>query len=263
MAKLAELLELTKPLVLVDLETTGGSASKNRIVQIGLEKIYPDGRENPWMTLVKPGTPIPPDMTEIHGITDEMVSDAPTFEQVAPILHKGLEGCCVGGYNVHFDLNFLDHAFYRIGYPFDPDDFEILDAFDIFKHHFPRNLTAAYKYYVGKELNAAHRADVDIGATREVLEAQLEQHKELPRTVKEIQDIVQKKMEGRVDKQGKFIWSEDGTAIINFGKHEGKRIDQLPNNYLKWVAYEAEDFAPKVRRIAISAMNGQYPVRKD
>ncbi len=257
---LAKILQLTKPLVLIDLETTGGSPSKNRILQIGLIKIYTDGQENSWKTLVKPDCPIPPDMTEIHGITDEMVSDAPTFDQVAGVLLRGLDGCYVGGYNVHFDIDFLDHSFYRINAPFDPDDFELLDAFDIFKHFHPRNLTAAYKHYTGKDLNAAHQADVDIGATKEVLEAQLAQHAELPKTIPEIQELVQKKREDRLDKHGKIIWKEE-IAVLNFGEHGGKTLQKVPKKYMRWIAYQASDFSPKVRRIVIAALNGDYPVR--
>lgn len=255
---LAQILSLDRPLVLIDLETTGGNASQDRIVQIGLIKIYPDGTENEWMTLVNPEVTIPPEMTEIHGISNDDVLKAPIFKEVAGVLLKGLENCYVGGYNVQFDLDFLDYSFYRIRVDvgFDPDNFVVLDAFDIFKHFNPRNLSAAVKHYLGKELHAAHSADIDINATKEVLEAQLQKH-ELPTDIQEIQKLVSKKRENYIDRHGKFIFV-NGVATINFGKHKGKSLGEVPKPYFKWMS-DSSDFSPKVMRIVMKAIDGVYP----
>ncbi len=261
---LAQKLNLTKPLVMIDLETTGAKPSIHRICQVGIIKIYPDGTEKPWETLVNPGIHIPKEMTDIHGINDKMVEGAPTFSGIASILIHGLEDCYIGGYNVQFDMGFLEYEFYRIAYDFDPDEYVLLDGFDIFRHFNPRDLTAAVKYYLNKELNAAHHADIDIRATKEVIEAQLHRHSELPHSIEEIQKLVQKqkKKDHFIDRQGKLAWVET-VPIINFGKHADKPLDQVPKQYLRWIAYEAEDFSPKVKRVIIKALAGEYPVRKN
>lgn len=259
---LAKILKLDKPLVLIDLETTGPSPSKDRICQIGLIKIYPDGDEKYWMTLIKPGVIIPPEVSEIHGIKDEDVVTAPLFEDIAGVLYKGLVDCYLGGYQVRFDLDFLDYSFERVGAPFDADAFLLIDAFQIFKHYHPRDLTAALKHYTGKELAGAHNADVDIGATKDVLEAQFDQHPDLPRTVQELHTLLFFNRGNKIDRHGKFLWNDGNEAVLDFGKHRGKLLRDVPHSYLKWIAYEADDFSPKARRIAREALNGRFPVRQ-
>jgi len=258
---LAEILNLDKSLVLIDLETTGPSPVRDRIVQIALIKIYPNGedKETKWDTLVDPAISITQEMVDIHGISDEDVKDSPLFERVAPVLRSGLDGCYLGGYNVHFDIDFLDYSFARVGIPFDPDDYELIDAFDIFKHFHPRNLAAAVEVYLNEEMKDAHKAPVDIGYTQRVLEAQLARYGQFPKTIPKIHELLQQKKGNRIDRHGKFKWVED-VPCVGFGKHLDWPLDKVPKNYLQWMTRD-NDFSPAVKRIAQAALNDIYPVR--
>lgn len=258
---LAKILSLKRPLVLLDLETTGTSAVRDRIVQIGLIKIYPNGEEKPWDTLVNPGDGfhIPKEATDIHGITDEMVANSPKFEDVAGILSKGLSDSDIGGYNVSFDLRFLETAFKRIDYPFDIEQFHLVDGYKIFSYHHPRNLTAAVKQYLSETFEDAHDAAKDIENTKRVLEVQFQIHSEFPRDVEEIHKTLFENVSGnRLDSQGKIVW-RDNIAVLNFGDYNKAPLQEVPRGYLKWML--KGNFSSKVKKIIEEALDGSYPER--
>jgi DNA polymerase-3 subunit epsilon len=254
-------LELKRSLVVTDVETTGTHPQVDRIVQIGLVKLYPNGRITEWQSLINPGEPIAPEITAIHGITDDMVSRAPTFREIAPMLASGLLGCDIGGFNVRFDMLFLKKEFERVGATGILDGAKIVDVFRIFCQKEPRTLTAAVKFYLNQELSGAHDALVDAKATVNVLEAQLERYPELPNTVDEIHAIFfQKPAEGYLDPEGKLAWRH-GEATINFGKYATVKLRQVEKKYLEWMLNG--DFSYEVKHIIREALEGRFPRRED
>ncbi len=252
---------LVRPLVVLDVETTGVHPQHDRIVQIGLVKVYPNGEEKEYSTLINPGVPIPPESTRVHRITDEDVAEAPTFKLVAPILAKGLQDCDVGGYNVRFDLLFLKQEFKRVGYNYPPDDLKIVDGYRIFAQHEPRNLGAAVEHYLHRKMVGAHDALVDARATKEIIFAQQEQHK-LSSSVEELHRVYfQTPSEGFLDPDGKLSWRY-GEATINFGTHATTPLKIMSRKYLRWMVEEG-DFTPEVKRIIVEVLKGNYPVRTE
>src|SRR6187431_1199003 len=167
-------LQLTRPIAFIDLETTGVNLSVDRIIEVAIIKILPDNTRQVKRKLINPGMPIPPQSTEIHGITNEMVKDAPTFKQAGNELKQFIEGCDLGGYNSkRFDIPMLMEEFLRAGMTVDLSNRKMVDVQHIFYTMEPRTLSAAYKFYCEKELTDAHSAEIDITATVEVLHAQL------------------------------------------------------------------------------------------
>ena len=249
------MIPLDSPLCCLDVETTGTSPSVDRVVQIGVIKCYADGRRVEWESLVNPECHIPAEATECHGITDERVKDAPTFRGIAGVLHKSLAGCDVLGYNVGFDLRFLDAEFKRLGMPsLQP---RIVDAMKIFHLYHPRNLAAAVERYLKRKMDGAHDALIDARYTLEVWEAQMQAHPDLPRTVELLhRQFFETPQPGHVDAEGKFAW-RDGVAVINFGKNAGIRLDAVDRGWLNWVT--ASDFSEDVKQIVRSALRGDFP----
>lgn len=163
-------LNLTKPIAFFDLETTGTSVTHDRIVEISIIKVHPEGNEEVFTTLLNPTIPIPKEPSEIHGIYDEDVVDAPTFKEVAQEVEQFLAGCDLGGYNhTQFDIPVLMEEFGRCGVDFKMENRRIIDAQKVFYLMEPRTLSAAYKFYCGKSLEDAHSAEADTRATYEVV----------------------------------------------------------------------------------------------
>src|SRR6202051_2300119 len=174
------MLQLTKPLAILDLETTGLNLSSDRTIEIAIVKIMPDGKKTSKRKLINPEIPIPPASSEIHGITNDMVKDAPTFKQVANELKQFIENCDLAGYNSNrFDIPMLAEEFLRIGMEFDGKGRKLLDVQKIFHMMEQRTLSAAYRFYCNKELDGAHGAEADASATWEVLIAQVEKYPQL------------------------------------------------------------------------------------
>lgn len=177
-------LNLKKPIVFFDLETTGIDLSRDRIVEISLVKILPNGDQELKTRRINPEMPIPPEATAIHGITDEDVKDAPRFKEVAKSLAQYIEGCDLGGYNSNkFDIPMLVEEFLRADVDVDLKKRKFIDVQNIFHKMEQRTLIAAYKFYCGKDLENAHSAEADIMATYEVLQAQLDRYPELQNDV--------------------------------------------------------------------------------
>lgn len=230
------MLQLKKPLAFIDLETTGVNLGLDRIVEIAIVKILPDGTKSIKRKLLNPEMAIPKASSDIHGITDEMVKDAPTFKQVAHELKQMLDGCDLAGYNSNrFDIPLLMEEFLRVQVDFDMKNRKLLDVQNIFHKMEPRTLGAAYKFYCNKALDGAHGAEVDASATHEILEAQLERYPALGNNVDTIlktigEDVI-------VDFARRFIM-ENGTEVFNFGKFKGRPVaDVLKSEpqYYDWM----------------------------
>lgn len=242
-------LRLTRPIVFVDLETTGTHPQNDRIVQIALIKIYPDGKRNPWQTYVNPEVPIPSEVTAVHGVTDELVQGAPKFRDIADKLAKGMRDCDVGGYNVKFDTRVLIAEFKRCRYPMEAGllDTFLVDACRIYHHMYPRDLSAAVGEFLCEKHENAHDAAADIYNTARVLEAQLERWPELPRTPEELHKLLFETVRpGFVDPDGKFIY-RNGVVCVNFSKSAGQRLDAVDVGFLDWIM--KNDFSRKVKDI--------------
>jgi len=247
-------LTLSRPLVSLDVETTGINPRTDRIVQLGVIKVYPPALTvRQWMTLVNPGMPIPKAASDVHGITDARVADAPRFAQLASRLLAGLTDCDMCGYNINFDLQFLRAEFARVKMDFVPA--HVVDSFRIFQHHEPRNLKAAVRFFLNEDLGQAHDAIVDAVAALRVLDAEVARYA-LPTTVPELATRFARRDD--VDPDGKIVW-RGNEACINFGKHRGTPLTQVDPDYLRWIVNA--DFPPDVKRVAQDALNGKFPTR--
>ncbi|HBB57959.1 MAG: 3'-5' exonuclease [Chitinophagales bacterium] len=216
------MLQLTKPLAFIDLETTGVNLGTDRIVEIAIVKILPDGSQTTKRKLINPGMPIPKASSDLHGITDEMVKDAPVFKQIAHELKQMLDGCDLAGYNSNrFDVPLLVEEFLRAEVEFDMKGRRMVDVQQIFYKMEPRTLSAAYQFYCGKTLDGAHSAAVDAGATYEILESQLQRYESLGTTIDSILKSVGE--EPIVDFAKRFVW-ENGVEVFNFGKFKGRPV---------------------------------------
>jgi len=216
------MLQLTKPLAVIDLETTGINLSTDRIVEIAIVKVMCDGKKISKRKLINPEMPIPQASSEIHGITNEMVKDAPTFRQVANELKQFIDGCDLAGYNSNrFDIPMLAEEFLRIGMELDLKGRRLIDVQKIFHLMEQRTLSAAYKFYCNKNLDGAHSAEVDAAATWEVLEAQVAKYSQLGNDVESILKFVGE--DQIVDFARRFVF-ENGVETFNFGKHKGRAV---------------------------------------
>lgn len=216
------MLQITKPIAFIDLETTGVNLGKDRIVEIAILKLLPDGSKTVKRRLINPEIPISKTSSDIHGITNDMVKDAPTFAQVANELKQVLDDCDLAGYNSNrFDIPLLVEEFLRSGVDFDMKGRRMLDVQNIFHKMEQRTLGAAYKFYCGKVLDGAHSAEVDAIATYEVLVAQIEKYPELGNTIESINKFLGE--EPIVDFARRFVMC-DGVEVFNFGKYKGQSI---------------------------------------
>ena len=258
-------LVLTRPLVCVDLEATGVWPGHDRIVQIAAASIFPDGSVSTWSSLVNPERPIPQAALAIHGITDEMVTTAPTFARLAETVGALLSGCDLTGYNVErFDRRLLAAEFRRAGVADPTVDALVIDAYTIFVRQEPRSLDAALRFYGVEEGQAhrqAHDASSDVEATVAVLAAQLSTYADLPNTVEALHDWLHPIDPNRIDADGKLVW-RDGDATVAFGSQAGTSLADLAANdrsFLEWVL--RKDFSDEVKAIVRDALEGRFPVR--
>lgn len=231
-------LNLKNPLVFFDLETTGINITRDRIVEISLLKVHPNGKEEIKSRLINPEMPIPAQSTAIHGITDDDVKDSPTFKQVAKSLADMLEGCDLAGFNSsRFDVPMLSEEFLRAGVDFDMSKRKFVDVQIIFHKKEQRTLEAAYKFYCDKELQNAHSAEADTIATYEVLKSQLDRYPDLENDVTFLSKEYSS-FNNNVDFAGRIIFDDKGVEVFNFGKHKGKPVAQVLRNepsYYSWM----------------------------
>lgn len=230
-------LKLNKPIVFFDLETTGVSVATDRIVEISILKLHPDGKKEVKTRRVNPQMPIPKESSEIHGIYDEDVKEEPTFKSMAKSLAQFIGNSDLAGYNSNkFDVPLLVEEFLRVGVDFDIENRSLVDVQNIFHKMEQRTLVAAYKFYCDKELIDAHSAEADNIATFEVLEAQLEKYDELENDVKFLADF--SKRTQNADLMGRIVFNEDNIEVFNFGKHKGTPVTEVlakEPSYYKWM----------------------------
>ena len=216
-------LQISRPIAFIDLETTGVNLSTDRIVEVAIIKILQDGTRQVKRKLINPGMPIPQQSIDIHGITDEMVKDAPTFKQAANELKQFIENCDMGGYNSNrFDIPMLMEEFLRIGMTVDLSTRRMIDVQHIFYTMEPRTLSAAYKFYCEKELISAHSAEADVSATIDVLLSQIKRYPQLGNSLESILSVIGE--EKVVDYARRFVFDDKGVEVFNFGKHKGRPV---------------------------------------
>ncbi len=231
-------LNLANCIVFFDLETTGVNIAKDRIVEISVLKVYPNGKEEQKTIRVNPEMPIPKEASEVHGIYDEDVKDCPTFKEIAKDLARYMEGCDLGGYNSNrFDIPLLAEEFLRVGVDFDMRKRKFVDVQTIFHKMEQRTLSAAYRFYCDKSLEDAHTASADTAATYEVLKAQLERYGD--------------KLENNIEFLSKFstqnntvdfacfiVYNDKGEEVFNFGKNKGVPVEKVLREqpgYFSWI----------------------------
>ena len=253
-------LTLTRPLAFFDLETTGTSVFSDRIIEIAIIKLLPGGGEKVFSSRVNPEIPIPSASSAVHGITDKDVALEPTFKALAPKVRDFLRGCDVSGYNVRrFDLPLLKREFERLNVVFDTSDMHVVDVQTIFHMREPRDLSAAYRYYCGKDLIDAHAAITDVRATVEVFQAQLRRYDDLPGSILELEAEIHPRNPQWVDEDGKLIW-ENREVVMMFGKYRGAGLREVLGKdprYLEWVL--TGDFPQSTKNVIREAMAGRFP----
>lgn len=218
-------LQLKRPIIFFDLETTGVDAAKDRIVELAFIKLHPDGTRDNFIRRVNPGMAIPKESSDIHGITDEDVKEAPMFKHIAHQLYEWMQNCDLGGYNSSkFDIPVLAEEFLRVGINVDFTERKMIDVQQIFFKMESRSLTAAYKFYCQKSLDNAHSAEADVNATIDVLEAQLDRYEELNNDVTALHKFTGG--EQFVDYARRIIL-KDGHPVFNFGKYKGMKVEDV------------------------------------
>jgi DNA polymerase-3 subunit epsilon len=250
-------LVLQRPLAILDLETTGVNPGTDRIVEIAIVKILPDESRVVKRKLINPEMPIPKSSSDIHGITDEMVKDAPTFRQVANEIKQFFDNCDLGGYNSNkFDIPVLVEEFLRVGIDFKFESRKLVDVQHIFYKMEPRTLSAAYRYYCGKELVDAHSAEADVMATWEVLDAQLARYPELGNSIESVLKVIGE--EEIVDFARRMV-VQDGRIVFNFGKHKGRVVEEVlraERSYYDWMMQG--DFPQHTKQKITEILNKVY-----
>jgi DNA polymerase III subunit epsilon len=220
------MLQLTKPLAFIDIEATGSNVTTDRIVEIAIIKHLPDGTRTVKRKLLNPQMPIPANITDIHGITDEMVKEAPTFKQVAQEIKQFLTGCDLSCYNAfRLDVPMLMEEFIRAEVDFELKGRKLVDVQKIFHQMEQRTLSAAYKFYCQKSLEDAHSAEVDAAATAEILMAQIERYPQLGNTVDSIIKAVGE--DDIIDFARRFVYNDKKVEVFNFGKHKGRPVAEV------------------------------------
>jgi DNA polymerase-3 subunit epsilon len=242
-------LNLKNPLTFFDLETTGTNTVLDRIVEISVVKVLPNGERITKTNKINPTVPIPIETSLIHGVYDKDVADAPTFKNIAKSLAQFLEGSDLAGFNIlKFDVPLLVEEFLRAGVDFDVSKRKLIDAQKIFHMMEKRTLSAAYKFYCGKSLENAHSAEADTLATLEVLEAQVEKYEgedmvdnlgkkigTIKNDMAVLDELTSSKM---VDLAGRIVFNHNGNEIFNFGKHKNSLVTEVLEkepNYYNWM----------------------------
>lgn len=247
-------LQLQRPIAFFDLETTGVDSAKDRIVEIAVVKLQPDGQRVSWVKKINPEMPIPAESSEIHGIYDEHVKDAPTFKQVAHELKQFLVNCDLGGYNSNkFDIPVLAEEFLRAGIPVDFKERKFVDVQQIFFKKEARTLSAAYAFYCDKEMENAHSAEADVLATVAVLEAQLDKYNDLSNDVQSLHAFTGG--DEFVDYARRMIL-KNGVPVFNFGKYKGMAVEEVfrkEPQYYDWMMNA--DFALHTKQMISEILN--------
>jgi len=245
-------LNLKNPLVFFDLETTGINVASDRIVEISYLKIFPNGDEESKTIKVNPTIPIPQNATDIHGITDEDVKDAPPFSELAKTLANTFEGCDFAGYNSNkFDIPLLAEEFIRADVDLDLKKRKFIDVQVIFHKKEQRTLSAAYKFYCNKNLENAHSAEADTYATYEILQAQLDRYSDLKNDIDELSKYSSHNR--NADFMGRIVYDSEGKEMFNFGKYKGVLVEEVfkkDPGYYGWM--QNSDFPLYTKKVLTS-----------
>ncbi|WNH11592.1 exonuclease domain-containing protein [Thalassobellus suaedae] len=219
-------LNLTKPICFFDLETTGINISKDRVVEISILKVFPNGNKESKTWLVNPEMEIPKEVIEIHGITNEKVANEPTFKELAKDIHNMIKDSDLGGFNSNrFDIPLLAEEMLRADIDFDMKNRVAVDVQTIFHKMEQRTLSAAYRFYCDKELEGAHGAEADTNATYEVLKAQIAKYDEIENDTKFLAEFSSRKQ--FADFAGFIAYNKKGEECFSFGKHKGKLVTDV------------------------------------
>ncbi len=254
-------MKIGRPVVVLDLETTGTWVERDRIVEIALVKLLPDGSRQEFESRVNPGIPIPPRVSEITGITDADVKDAPPFKQIAQKVLEFIGDADLGGFNVErFDLVILERELFEAGIKFHWRDRAIYDAQRVYHLHEKRDLTAAYQFYCGKVLTHGHTAMGDTEATLEILRSQVERYGNAEQGIESLRDFKYERMDDYFDEEKRFRWW-NGELFPAFGKYARrsslKEIAQKDRKYLEWLL--TTDFKEDVKKLLRGALEGKFP----
>ncbi len=251
---------LDRPLAVFDIESTGLNRKLDRIIDLAVVRLHPDGTQDAHTFRVNPEMPIPAASTAVHGITDADVAASPTFGEVAPKVAELLEGCDFSGFNVlRFDAPLLAAEFARVGVSFTLEGRRILDAQRIFHIKEPRDLSAALQFYCNETHTGAHGAMEDVLATVQVLHAQFERYDDLPKDMDELDALCNPRDPDWADQEGKIRWVS-GELVLNFGQKQGTKIRDLVYNdpgYLEWML--KKDFPDDTKDLIRNAINNRYP----
>ena len=230
-------LKLNKPICFFDLETTGIEIGKDRIVEISIFKVFPNGNKESKTWLVNPTIPIPAQTTAVHGITDEKVANEPTFNELAAQVYNMIKDSDLAGFNSdRFDIPLLAEEMLRAGVDFDMKGRVSVDVQTVFHKMEERTLSAAHKFYCGKMLENAHSAEADTMATYEILKAQLDRYPELENDMKSLSEFTTRKK--IADFAGMIAFDKDDEEIFTFGKHKGVKVDKILETepgYFSWI----------------------------
>ena len=235
----SSVLKLKRPLAVIDLETTGKTPGLDRIIEVGILKVSPDGRELPFQTRVNPEMRIPPEASDIHGIADKDVRDKPTFRKIAPQISRFIEGCDLAGYNLsNFDLPMLNAEFERVGMPLRLSRRRIVDAMSIYFQKEPRDLRTAHKFYCGGNYDHAHSAFDDARACWHVLQGQLRMYEDLPKTPEGLSRFISDYKQGKTLDSGGWFEMRYRRPAFARGKYQGhliREVEEIDPDYLDWL----------------------------
>jgi len=230
-------LKLTKPIIFFDLETTGINIAKDRIVEISILKVFPNGNKESKTWLVNPEMEIPKESSDIHGITNEKVVTEPTFKELASEVSKMIDGCDLAGFNSNrFDIPLLAEEMLRANVNFDMENRVAIDVQVIFHKKEERTLSAGYKFYCGKDLENAHSAEADTLATYEILKAQLDKYDDLENDVNFLNEFSTHNK--RADFAGFIMFNDKNEEIFTFGKYKGQKVSDIlkkDKGYYSWI----------------------------
>lgn len=249
---------LERPLLSIDVEATGPKPETDRVIELGIVRLAPDGQQTVRRWRINPGCPIPPDSTGVHGITDAMVVDEPLFERVAAEIAAELSGVDLTGYNVRgFDLPILRQEFARAEVPWPCSDAKVIDTFFIFKERERYTLGNAVRRYCGRAHENAHSAVSDAEAALDVLRGQLAYYADLPRSVDELDRASGGRQPDWATELGHLRWRADGDLYVAFGRNEGNRLIDMDDGFLSWVL--RSDFPADVKALMREVRHGGRP----